>query len=165
VTALLAGLSLVIALTVFAVRGFKSSGPSVEPIPHVAKIVIPSNEPVAIGGSESFAVQAAPDLQGEKVPAGIDKRFFHDVLMAHSLEMNRCYDKSSQQNKAETGTVVFRMQIEPDGHARSITVGENTLSNEALAACLVSQIGRWSFPKPKGAAPANVEFPIQFVRK
>jgi outer membrane biosynthesis protein TonB len=57
--------------------------------------------------------------------------------------------------------VVVRFAITPQGRTSEIEIEENTLGNEAVAACIRNLIRSWVFPfKPDGDVP--VAYPFVF---
>ena len=57
--------------------------------------------------------------------------------------------------------MVVRFSITPNGRASDIEIEENTLGNDAVAACVRTVIRTWSFPF-KPASDVTVAYPFVF---
>lgn len=75
---------------------------------------------------------------------------------------HRCYQKELQRNPGLAGKVVVRFVIDRDGSVKGANIKESTLSNESVETCLVGEIMRSRFPKPKGNGTVVVAYPFMF---
>jgi hypothetical protein len=70
-----------------------------------------------------------------------------------------CYERELKRSPTLKGKVSVRFSIMPTGRTGNVEVEENTLGNEAVAACIKTTIRSWVFPmKPSAEAPVSYPF-------
>jgi TonB family protein len=84
-----------------------------------------------------------------------------DIVDAHRAQVKQCYASSPAGKKNLPGKIVVHFVISEQGTVSESSVKEASLADEAVKACLVSEVKSWVFPKPKHG-PAAINFPFHF---
>jgi hypothetical protein len=96
-----------------------------------------------------------------KVLGSIDPELIRRVIREHASQVRYCYEQQLALNPKLSGKVSIKWQINADGSASSTMVNreETTMPNDQVAACIMSRIVTWEFPKPRGGGIGVVTYP------
>jgi hypothetical protein len=98
-----------------------------------------------------------PDVESSEV----DREKLAAFVRARKAAIQQCYEKELKRNPSLKGKVVVRFSISSAGRTKDIDIEENTLNNEAVAACIKTTIRGWVFPfKPD--SDVAVAYPFVF---
>ena len=98
-----------------------------------------------------------------RVLGAIDPELIRKVIREHADQVRYCYEQQLTLNPKLGGKVAIQWNINADGDAsdtvldRADSTGEPGL--DKVAACIMSRIVTWEFPKPKGGGIAVVTYP------
>lgn len=108
-------------------------------------------------------VRGGVQMQAPEVESGdVDREKLAAYVRGRKASIQACYEKELKRNPSLKGKVVVRFTITPQGRASEIDIEENTLGNEAVAACIKTTIRGWVFPfKPGSEVP--VAYPFVFA--
>ncbi|RAL22928.1 hypothetical protein DL240_08530 [Lujinxingia litoralis] len=96
-------------------------------------------------------------------PYSSDRReVIQRVVRQHRREMQHCYEHELRHQPDLAGSVTVRWTIAPSGAATQVSIVETSLNNSELEQCMVQNIRRWVFPKPKGGGIVKVIYPFNF---
>jgi TonB family protein len=109
-------------------------------------------------GSLAAAAPAAPDRAGAEGAAGSGSKpgvyrtnaSLLAVIQKYAAGIQYCYESELKRDERLTGKLVVAMTVTAAGNVQDATVVRNTLGNERLAACALSQIRSWKFPPVQG---------------
>src|SRR5690606_17930529 len=100
-------------------------------------------------------VEAAPAPAATETPVletqvegALDRQIIRRVVRAHVGEIRTCYNEGLQDDPALEGRVVVNFTIDESGHVEDSALADSTLTDQAVSACIVSAVSRWTFPKP-----------------
>ena len=98
-----------------------------------------------------------------KVLGAIDPELVRKVIRDHADQVRYCYEQELTLNPKLTGKVAIRWQINANGFSSNCALDPgNPIESAGLqkvAACIMSRIVTWEFPKPKGGGMAIVTYP------
>ncbi len=100
--------------------------------------------------------------------SGAPERSYTDTVVVDAVRsgkgaVERCYTEQLRQDPELTGKVFMLFDVARDGHAQNIRVDEqaSALKDEAMRGCIITAIGKWTFPTHEGE-PKPVRFPFVF---
>ncbi len=96
------------------------------------------------------------------VTGGLDRQVIADYIQTQLGSILFCYERQLSANPNLFGKVSVKFSIKGDGLIESSTVSETTLRSKAVESCLLSQINKWKFPKPKNGTTVVVTYPFMF---
>lgn len=100
---------------------------------------------------------ARPEVQG-----ALDQDIIRRIVRAHINEIRYCYEQALRRDPRAKGRVQLRFVIGNDGKVQSAVVGENTLRDAAVAACMAGAVRRWLFPRPeRGSVTVTYPFNLE----
>ncbi|HEY8377388.1 MAG TPA: AgmX/PglI C-terminal domain-containing protein, partial [Nannocystis sp.] len=100
---------------------------------------------------------ARPEVQG-----ALDQDIIRRIVRAHINEIRYCYEQALRRDPRAKGRVQLRFVIGNDGKVQSAAVGENTLRDAAVAACMAGAVRRWLFPRPeRGSVTVTYPFTLE----
>lgn len=109
-------------------------------------------------GSDTLACNPKPQQTG----AGCDMEGIQAVVKAEISAdggVGRCYRTHAPDR--ETGRVLLRIVLAPDGAAASVDAAEDSLGNPGLTACLRDLLLNLRYPPP-GDIPCTALYPFDF---
>ena len=98
----------------------------------------------------------AADVDGSLDPGAIAK-----VVQSRMRMVQDCYERELKRNPGLAGKVEIEFTIGEDGRVEQARVSNNTLSSDAVGACIVGRIRAWRFPKPTWWQ-CHGQFPLHF---
>lgn len=87
------------------------------------------------------------------------------VIKSRKSAIKNCYERQLQRQKGLGGKIVVRWKIVADGGVKGAKVRTTSMRNGRVEDCIVRQISRLRFPKPKGGVTAVVNFPFIFAER
>ncbi len=118
---------------------------------------------VALAAKGDAQIRGGVSMQAPEVEsADVDREKLAAYVRGRKSAIQQCYEKELKRNPTLKGKVVVRFTISTSGRAIEIDIEENTLGNEAVAACIKTVIRGWVFPfKPPSDVP--VAYPFVFA--
>jgi TonB family protein len=112
---------------------------------------------------EAAQVRGGVSMQTPEIEsADVDREKLSAYVRGRKSAIQQCYEKELKRNPTLKGKVVVRFTITTSGRASEIDIEENSLGNEAVAACIKTVIRGWVFPfKPPSEVP--VAYPFVFA--
>lgn len=110
-------------------------------------------------GSLAPSGSSTPKVEAK---GSLDKAIIRRIVNEHAAAIRGCYEAERAHTPALPGKVKVRWVINEDGSVREARVTESQLNNAAVHECLVAEIKRWVFPKPKGGGIVIVSYPLVF---
>jgi hypothetical protein len=118
---------------------------------------------------------AAPDPDTDPTPLAhadddpaLTREEIRTVVRAKLPEIRACFELGSEPEPAPhdpgpaRARIKLRFAIDPSGRAQAVVVEASDLADPAAAACLVEQLRRWQFPRPRGGRPLEVRYPFVY---
>jgi hypothetical protein len=95
------------------------------------------------------------------VQGSLDKELIRKVIQSHASQIRYCYEQQLAISPKLEGKVSIRWIINANGSVSSpqLDRGGTTMDNGAVPSCMMSRIGTWMFPKPKGGGIVVVTYP------
>jgi len=118
----------------------------------------------ALMGSGSGKVGGALSKSGSMKLSGKGKVSEAAVERAIKKKLSKlryCYEKALFKNSNLAGLIKIQWVIKPNGKVPSGKIVSSELNNGKLHRCLIKEIKKIRFPKPKGGN-ATVQYPFQF---
>ncbi|MCG3173609.1 MAG: hypothetical protein GMKNLPBB_01808 [Myxococcota bacterium] len=115
---------------------------------------------INLGGTGKGMEQV--DASRVVMKGGLDKSVIAAVIKRHWNQIKYCYEKELSKNPDMGGKVTTFFIIGPNGTVQTASIAQSDLNNAATESCMVSQIQRWVFPKPKGGGNVQVTYPFVF---
>lgn len=85
------------------------------------------------------------------------------VVRAKLPQVRACFDAGLARAGDLGGRIVLRFTIAADGRAAAIGVVEDELgAASGVADCLVDELTRWQFPRPRGGRELTINYPFVF---
>jgi len=84
------------------------------------------------------------------------------VVRSRKNAIRACYERQLQRNPKISGKIILRWTI-VEGTVTKAKVKSTTMRNGAVEDCIVRQVMRMKFPKPKGGNRAVVNYPFIFA--
>ncbi len=75
-----------------------------------------------------------------------------NVFRRRKQAVQRCYERSVKRIPSLAGKVTLRFTISPAGRISQANVVRNTMATGEVGLCIVQNLKRWRFPKPKGGS-------------
>lgn len=97
---------------------------------------------------------ALPHLPG--LPPNVIRR----VVVEHRGALQACYTVEAGKDPTLKGAVTVHWSIDASGKVTATSIVSSTLGNASVEACLLRQVGSWSFPSSDGRS--EVTFPFTF---
>ena len=96
-----------------------------------------------------------------KAEGALSKEAITAVVTAHLGEVRACYDRYLSSQNTNTGQIVARWTIQPDGSVSTASTAMDTLGETRTTGCILRAIRTWRFPKPEGGT-VRVDYPFHF---
>lgn len=118
------------------------------------------------GGNVNLGAKADAHISGRVAAATpeVDSSDVDPAAIARYVKLRiksitACYERELKRSPTLKGKVSVRFSIMPTGRTGNVEVEENTIGNEAVAACIKTTIRGWVFPfKPASEAPVSYPF-------
>jgi TonB family protein len=107
------------------------------------------------------ATEKSPD-RGPLMTTSLPKEFIQRVIRKNIKQVQFCYERSLVVSPRLAGKVVVKFTIGPTGAVTEASVGNSTLQDQKVEACILKAIRRWKFPSPKGGGIVDVSYPFVF---
>ena len=110
-------------------------------------------------GGATVDVRASDPL----VSSGLSPEEVQAVIKKNFAQIRHCYNKLLQSNPGASGTVKTLIVIGVDGRVASASATkDSTITAASMRACVIKQIQRLKFPKPRGGQTVEVKYPFNF---
>lgn len=96
-----------------------------------------------------------------KAEGALSKEAITAVVTAHLGEVRACYERYLSSQNTNTGQIVARWTIQPDGSVSTASTAMDTLGETRTTGCILRAIRTWRFPKPEGGT-VRVDYPFHF---
>ncbi|HLT40453.1 MAG TPA: AgmX/PglI C-terminal domain-containing protein [Enhygromyxa sp.] len=84
------------------------------------------------------------------------------VVRAKLPQIRACFEAGLTSAPDLRGRVLLRFVIDPDGKAREIEVVDDQLGHASVTTCIVEQLPRWQFPRPRDGQSIAISYPFAF---
>jgi len=84
------------------------------------------------------------------------------VFEQYKVQYDRIYRGALRKDPTLAGSVMLKLDVQPDGSVSSCTIAESELKDAGLQRRLVSKCKQMVFDKRSGIAVTTVEYPIRF---
>jgi hypothetical protein len=95
-----------------------------------------------------------------RIEGGIREPQVKQVIEKHFREIRECWDAGLAANpQAELdGAIVVAISVDAAGKVTDAKTELNETGDDTTEECIVAEVGKWTFPKPKGAATIHYPF-------
>ena len=105
------------------------------------------------------SVRALTKVRGQ---GSLSRAAVSKAIAGRMGRIRRCYERELQKtSKKMTGKVSIEWVVKTNGRVRGAKVKLNTLGNAKVASCVVKEIRKVKFPRPKGGE-VTIVFPFIF---
>jgi TonB family protein len=94
------------------------------------------------------------------VRGSLSREVIRRVIQRHINEVRFCYEQQLNARPDLEGRVMVSFIIAPSGAVQSAAVGNTTINNSNVEACIVQAVRRWTFPAPDGGGVVGVNYPF-----
>lgn len=105
--------------------------------------------------TEGFAVGGKGEVSRSQVDEALGKRL---------VQMQNCYQSALLENPGLTGKMLLRWTVSESGEVQGVLVEKSQFDNAELHSCIVQEIAKVQFPKPKGGS-IFIRYPLNFSQK
>jgi hypothetical protein len=130
---------------------------------HYVEVSRPSFQPdrrwVTVGaesGDLKLALPREPAVEREPASAPVE---MEKVVRERARQIRACYERQLKRDPTLAGTVSLQLRVGSAGQVTHVRVEESTLSDPAVAACLVREAAGWLFVHGRNA---TVVYPFVF---
>jgi outer membrane biosynthesis protein TonB len=96
------------------------------------------------------------------VSGGLTAQEIMAVIRSHLNEIRHCYEQLLQRSPSASGKISVNFTVGLSGGVTRVSVAEATLNDAVTRGCVTGRIQRWTFPKPRGGQPVEVNYPFVF---
>lgn len=101
--------------------------------------------------------------EGETVETGgLDRNLIDAIIKRRQDRIRLCYERQLNFNPKLSGKVTIHFVIIHDGTVADTRILEDTMHNDSIQSCILTEVGSWGFPKPQGGTKVNVDYPFVF---
>lgn len=101
------------------------------------------------------------DSEFETESTSVNRESLGQYIRPRLRSVQQCYERELKRNPDLAGRIVVRFVISMAGRVSEVSIEENTMGDDNVAACITNTIRRWIFPiKPE--EEAAVSFPFVF---
>ncbi len=147
-------------------KGAKSFGSvNVGSVPKAVDIGLPKGSVAAskeIQREATAPTSARMSVDTLEVEGTMNREALTDVVNQNASQLRDCYERGLSRKPTLSGKVVVQLMVNLEGRATNVGIEESSLSDTGVERCIVSRIGNWIFPKPKGGT-TPVKFPFIFT--
>ncbi|MFU8803409.1 MAG: AgmX/PglI C-terminal domain-containing protein [Bradymonadaceae bacterium] len=102
-------------------------------------------------------VPGRPRVEGE-----LDRELVREVVRVSRREIITCYETELEDHPELHGLLHVKFVIGADGAVVGAEIGENSLENDELGACVAAQVSGWVFPAVQSGGNTVVDYPFNF---
>lgn len=103
---------------------------------------------------------------GGKAPAqaagGLDREVIDNIVRQRKDRIRLCYERQLNFYPKLSGKITVHFEIDPRGNVLESHLAEDTMRNENVKSCVLSEVRSWTFPKPQGGVVVPVDYPFVF---
>jgi hypothetical protein len=107
------------------------------------------------GGDEAGEEPPAPKVeQVQKIDGALKKAEVDEVLEKYFREIRECFDAGLARNPNEEidGAIVVEIKVAAGGNVELAQGELNETGDGETEACIVAEVGKWTFPKKKSGS-------------
>jgi protein-disulfide isomerase len=95
----------------------------------------------------------------------MDLGLLNTAVVVQGGALSKCFEAGLKQNPKLGGKLTAMLTISAAGKLEEATVGEDTLKNPFVAACVLQAMQQVKFPVAKGVEAVQVAYPIEFAAR
>ncbi len=116
-------------------------------------------------GRRTVKIKASIKLENIEPPSegNLDVGSLMRKIRIYQTRFKYCYERELKKNPNLRGKIVITLTIAPNGKVSDSEIEDNTMNNDRVANCLISNLKRMRFPKPEGGEEAVVKIPFFFA--
>ena len=117
-----------------------------------------------LGGSLGSSLKVTPARAREtsSLAGGLEREMIDHVVHQRKDRIRLCYERQLNFIPQLSGKVTVHFEIDPQGNVLSSSLIEDTLKNQAVKDCILTEVKTWTFPKPQGGVIVPVDYPFVF---
>ena len=123
------------------------------------------------GGIDLSGDTGLVDVTGKGAGAGsggsrgkLPQEVVEQVVSSRSAEIRWCYEQGLTREPGLVGKVVAEWTVAETGRVQNVHAVHSSLNDAEVTRCILTKIGRWSFPAPSGG-DVVVKYPFAFEPK
>jgi hypothetical protein len=93
---------------------------------------------------------------------GLDHNLIESIIRRRLDRIRLCYERQLNFNPKLAGKIAVHFVIGKSGEVLSSRTIEDTMKNEQVKTCVLSEVSSWNFPAPEGGTLVNVDYPFVF---
>jgi len=109
------------------------------------------------------AKKGPPTVRGAKmeITGALDKDLIRRVIRSHINEVRACYNQGLARNPSLSGRVEVSFSIGGTGRVMTSGIGESSVKDKQVDACIAKAVKRWKFPRPRNGGNVMVSYPFK----
>ena len=92
----------------------------------------------------------------------MDKDVVDTIVRQRKDRIRLCYERQLNFKPSLSGKLTVQFVIGKEGKVLQATLSEDTMKDDAVRNCLLSEVKTWNFPKPSGGGVVTVDYPFVF---
>lgn len=97
-----------------------------------------------------------------KIAGGLDRSVIESIIRRRLDRIRLCYERQLNFFQKLSGKVAVYFIIDKNGSVKTASISEDTMKNEAVRSCILTEVRTWTFPRPEGGTLVNVNYPFIF---
>jgi hypothetical protein len=99
---------------------------------------------------------------GSVTRGGLDREVINAVVRRRQDRIRLCYERQLNFFPKLSGKITVAFTIGKTGNVVSSKIVEDTMRNDTVRTCILSEVGGWNFPSPVGGTLVHVDYPFVF---
>jgi hypothetical protein len=96
------------------------------------------------------------------VKGGLSPDVIESIIRRRQHRIRLCYERQLNFNPKLAGKIALHFVIGKTGGVAKTDVTEDTMKNETVKGCVLSEVKTWIFPAPEGGTLVDVDYPFVF---
>ena len=92
----------------------------------------------------------------------MDRDVIDAIIRRRQDRIRLCYERQLNFNPKLAGKVSLHFVIGGKGQVSSSRIVEDTMRNQNVNKCILTEIASWTFPTPRGGVNVDVDYPFFF---
>jgi hypothetical protein len=93
---------------------------------------------------------------------GLDREVINAVVRRRQDRIRLCYERQLNFSPKLSGKVTVDFTIGKTGNVITSRIAEDTMKNDNVRECILSEVNTWNFPAPVGGTLVHVDYPFVF---
>ncbi len=110
-----------------------------------------------IEGGTGHGTSSQPEEVG-----GLDREVIEAIIRRRQDRIRLCYERQLNFSPQLSGKISIHFVIGKAGQVLTSSILEDTMKNQSVSQCVLTEVKSWTFPPPRGGTLVNVDYPFVF---